>query len=151
VGYVTSAKAAIGVFRHPNRRTVREEAQACRDNLKFDSFDKRRVGAQLAFYESEGFNLETPVSANYLIVRDHAYPGLPLTMSLWWSQLFEYTKRDQMSLNYVLWKTGTPWVFLDDAPGIDSTDLVRVGHKRSIARRIKGRVRPLLSRSGTVP
>jgi hypothetical protein len=76
------------------------------------------------------------VTANYLIVRDHDHPALPLAMSLWWSQLFEFTKRDQMSLSYALWKVGLPWVFLDDSARIYRQDITRARHHRSLWRRL---------------
>ena len=133
--------AALGVFRHPDGRTLREEADACRTLGKFDTFDEVRLSAQLGSYEEDRFDIDSKISANYLIVRDHAHQSLSGTMSLWWSHLFEYTKRDQMSLNYVLWKTNLPWIYLDELEGIDHANLVRNHHHRPVARRLMDRVR----------
>jgi hypothetical protein len=47
-------------------------------------------------------------------------------MSQWWSHLFEYTKRDQMSFNYILWKEKIPFVYLDE---IDHKSIHRHHHK----------------------
>lgn len=135
--------AALGVFRHPAGRRLAEEVEACRRHRKFDHHDESRVHEQIETYTDQGFELSTLVSANYLIVRDHSHPLLSDAMSLWWSQLFEFTKRDQLSLNYVLWKTGLPWVFLDDSPEIRAEDVIRVAHYRPLWRRVIERAKKL--------
>jgi hypothetical protein len=137
--------AALGLFRHPEGRTLAEEPEACRRFRKFDAWDAARAAAQLDGYAAEGLDLQQAIGTNYLLVRDHAHPGLALASSLWWSQLFEHTKRDQLSLPYVLWKTGLPWVFLDDGPEIDPGQVERVGHRRSLVRRATDRVRRLMA------
>lgn len=143
--------AALGAFRHPNRRTLGEEARFCRDIGKFDRHDLGCLEAQLRLY-SEGLgDLDRPIPANYLLVRDHHHPTLPTAMSLWWSHLFEFTKRDQISLLYALDRCNLPWVFLDDhTPGLERS-VVRLPHRRSLwsrGRRVVRRLRKGLPRRG---
>lgn len=151
VSCVREAGAALGVFTHPEGRTLREEVRACEALGKFDSFDRGRLERQLQHYLSEGMDLDEPIGANYLIVRDHSHPGLPLAMSLWWSQIFEFTKRDQLALPYVLWKSELPTVFLDDAPGIDAGKVVRIAHRKGMITRFLKRSWKTLAGEDSTP
>lgn len=138
---------ALAAFSHPDGRSIEEESDACAELGKFDFLDMARSGPQLHRYSNDGFDLSEVVTANYLLVRDHCHPLMETTMSLWWSHLFEFTKRDQLSLNYVLWKTGLPWVYLDKDFGIDPSGLVRYPHHgrawNKAARRIANATRKL--------
>lgn len=135
VSYVRETGAALGLFVHPEGRTMREEVEACERLGKFDEFDRVRITDQVERYTNDGFDPDQPIRANYLIVRDHMHPDLPLAMSLWWSQIFEFTRRDQLALPYVLWKTGLPNVSLDQGPGIDANKLLRIAHKKGMIMR----------------
>ncbi len=143
---IRDEEAAFGAFRHPDRRSLAEEVMACERLGKLDAFDLGRVDEQLALYAAEGLDPSLPITANYLIVRDHAHPALPTMSALWWSQLFEFAKRDQLSSSYALWKTDLPWVFLDDDPSIRAEDLERTRHYRSLLRRGVHRIRRWTSR-----
>lgn len=138
--------AALGALRHPDGRSLTEEVQACRWLNKFDERDSRQVDHQLRYYEAQGYDPSTMITANYLLVRDHAHRGLEAAMSLWWSQLFEFSKRDQLSLSFVLWKTALPWIFLDELDGIDSGKLERRAHHQSLLEKIKGKMKQMTGR-----
>ena len=55
---------------------------------------------------------------------------LPITNSfnkLWWECINSYSRRDQLSFNYVLWKVGIPCVyFLGEGKNVRNTDLFRI-------------------------
>jgi hypothetical protein len=141
---------ALGAFKHPSIRTLAEEADACIKVKKFDDYDRDKVTQQLSFYRSEGLDMNQLITANYLLVRDHGFSGLPEAMSLWWSQLFEFSKRDQMSLAYVLWKTELPWAFLDEDLGVDANLLTRHRHtkkSRGYLRKLRLRLSSRTSRN----
>jgi hypothetical protein len=134
---VQESSVPLGAFRHPQGRNLVEEVDACRRYGKFDAFDGAAVERQLAFYRREGFDLTTTISANYLLVRDHAFPGLDAAMSLWWSHFFEFSKRDQISLQYALHRNGLSWTALDGPDGVDAALLTRLPHHRPAAQRAR--------------
>ena len=113
VARLRASDAALGVFAHPSGRNLQEEVDACRRRGKLSPQDLERVTEQLAFYAAQGVDLAAPISANYLLVRDHKHPGIAGAMDLWWSQLERFTGRDQLSLSYVLESSGLPYVVLD--------------------------------------
>lgn len=144
VARFAASGAALGAFQHPAGRSLREEVAMCRELGKFDRHDLQRYQSQLSAYQDEGFSLSDPITANYFLVRDHYHPRIQTAMSLWWSQTFEFTKRDQVSLGYVLWKTQLPWVFLDKVPVLAVGRVLRTGHRRSLRERMVNRCRRAL-------
>lgn len=103
---ISAQGAVLGCPEHKQRSTILEEARACKELGKFDQRDKKLIKKQLAIYKAEGMPLDTPLTANYLIIRSHKSNELANAMELWWKQLQLFTRRDQISLPYVLWKTG---------------------------------------------
>lgn len=98
------SRAALGLFKHLERTTILQEVDACLEHRKFDERDKEQVKYQLQTYAEEGMPLDQPLTDNGIIFRWHKHPGLSKAMSSWWGQLHEYSKRDQISLPYVVWK-----------------------------------------------
>lgn len=130
---------ALAAYSHSCKRSVEEEASTCVKENRLDSYDLERIDYQLSHYKSDGFDTTTPITENNLIVRDHHHPTLPFTMSLWWSQLFEFSKRDQISLQYAIWKTKLPSGFIDLDLNISPTLLEKEKHKiTTIQKAMKG-------------
>jgi len=126
-----TANVALAAFKHPSlQRTIEGEVDACMHANKFDAYDLQRIELQLNKYKAEGLDLSQLITANYLLARDHAHPNFDSCMSLWWSHLFEYSKRDQINLCYALWKEQLPWAFLDDDLNIASELLTRHNHTK---------------------
>jgi hypothetical protein len=98
------SRAAFGVFKHQDRTNIFEEADACIELGKFDDRDKERVKDQLKVYSELGLPLDQPLTDNGIIFRWHKHPKLSDAMSSWWEQLQSFSKRDQISLPYVVWK-----------------------------------------------
>ena len=98
------SRAALGVFRHPDRTNIIDEADACIEFGKFDDRDKKLVKDQLKVYSELGLPLDQKLTDNGVIFRWHKHPKLPGAMSLCWEQLQSFTKRDQISLPYVVWE-----------------------------------------------
>jgi hypothetical protein len=139
----TSTGCALGVFRHPRGNSLVDEAIACQNLKKFDSWDVQRIVPQLRYYRMRGIDLERTISGNYFIMRDAADPRLITAMSLWWSQLFEFTKRDQISLGFALLEAGVEWCFLDDlAVDVSITRIPHRGRVETAFRELAASMRP---------
>jgi hypothetical protein len=116
------SNAALGVFGHMERNTIFEEAEACRQLGKFDAKDQRLVDKQLNVYTQAGLPSDQRLTDNGIIFRRHKHSELAGVMDLWWTHLHEFTKRDQISLPYAIWKSDLPikiwgWSCRDDKNG----------------------------------
>lgn len=103
------SRAAIGLFKHSTRDNIVQEANACRRHGQLDFRDNELVEKQLRRYTAEGLPAARTLTENSIIFRWHRHPALEAAMQLWWTQLKEFTKRDQLSLPYVLWKNDVPF------------------------------------------
>lgn len=95
--------AALGVYPHPRRKTVAEEAEACISSGKVDDPDV--VRQELEYYRAQGFPDEQGLIEATVLFKNHAEPKLDESMSAWWSLYQRFGSRDQFSLPFVLWKT----------------------------------------------
>jgi len=114
-----SSGAGLGLFRHPLRSSVREEADSCVMSGKFA--DVSAIEKELSFYRERGFLDDVGLVEATIIVRNQRNPGLSEAMELWWSLFERFGTRDQISLPYVIWKTGVscqyqPFSFRDTNP-----------------------------------
>ena len=57
-------------------------------------------------YKKENVPHELGLIEGALIIRKHNEKECIYLMELWWEQIKNYSHRDQLSFNYVLWKTG---------------------------------------------
>ena len=121
VGDVTAwvkkhASGEIGMvcLQHPVRKTIGDEIKRCEQAGLFGQEDIRLAQQQLAYYCEEGMPAMQQLSENTVLLRAHDHPDLETAMQLWWQQLNIYTKRDQLSLPYVIWKTSFATTIVDD-------------------------------------
>jgi hypothetical protein len=98
--------AALALYAHPERNTLAEEAQAVIALGKVR--DPAVVAQELEFYRADGLPEDMRLVMAGVIVKDHRRPELDPAMELWWSLYRQYLTRDQLSLTYILWKTGIP-------------------------------------------
>lgn len=94
----------IGCPKHPDRSNIREEISACKQLGKFSPKDLEVVDAQFKDYLKNGMPFNQPLTENNLIVRNHNCSEVKAVMEAWWKNLEKYTKRDQISLPYVVWR-----------------------------------------------
>lgn len=58
------------------------------------------------FLLSEKYPKEHGLNNGGVLLRRHHDPQVVKAMELWWDMVVHYSRRDQLSLNYALWKTG---------------------------------------------
>lgn len=102
-----ASDADIGLFPHSARRDVHAEFEFCKEVGKLAPADHALGAEQMAFYRAEGLPEAHVFTENAIILRRHGRgeprgAALEAAMELWWDQLARFTKRDQLSLPYVL-------------------------------------------------
>ena len=96
----------LALVKHSFRGAVRDEfAAVVRHKREIDIV----AAEQLAHYERtlpEALDDQTLWGA--ILLRRHHDPAMRATAQLWWEHLLRYSRRDQLSLPYVLRQTGLP-------------------------------------------
>lgn len=100
----------IGAIRHPYRKSIYEEIEAC-VSLKKDNQDIMRK--QINRYRNEKFKDENLVEANFLFF-DLKNKKTEQFLNYWWEELENGSRRDQLSFNYALNKSGANFCSLMD-------------------------------------
>lgn len=64
------------------------------------------VREQMRRYCEQGFPLRFGTSENGVLVREHHKQSCIDIMDVWWEEVLRYSRRDQLSLFYAVWKNG---------------------------------------------
>lgn len=114
-----SSGSCLGLFRHPLRSSVREEAESCVMTGKVN--DTVTLDKELSLYREQGFPDDVGLVECTINFKNHQHASLAAAMELWWSLFQRFNTRDQISLPYVIWQTGVshtyqPYSFRDPNP-----------------------------------
>jgi len=91
----------LSLFPHPERDCIYKEAQICIE----DGLDKKKiVEKQVDFLKSEKYPKNNGLFANGIIFRNHNDQSITSLGNDWWNLYLKFSKRDQLSLGYLLWK-----------------------------------------------
>lgn len=93
---------AFAAFVHSQRSSVRNEAIAC---LRLRKDSKEKIEETLRFLDSEGFRDDMGLFEMTVFVKKHHDKLVQKTMEVWFETLQRYSKRDQLSFPYAIWKT----------------------------------------------
>jgi len=86
---------------HPKRQCIYEEFDACQEAGKDDPDVMKR---QEDLIKKSGFPKKNGLFETNIIARRHSSPVVIRIMEEWWYWLEHYSRRDQLSFTYVLWK-----------------------------------------------
>lgn len=115
---------------HPQRDCIYAEAeavlQASKDNLQ-------RVERQMAKYREEGYPKSNGLIETGFLIVNLKCEKTNKIMSGWWSEIENFSHRDQLSLNYILWKSKTDWqpIMGENISLRDSFDFAYFGHGKN--------------------
>jgi hypothetical protein len=126
--------AAIGLFEHKERGDIFAEFEFCRKVGKIRPEEAERGRMQVDSYRAAGLPERHAFTENGIVFRRHGAPALDAAMRLWWEQISAYTRRDQLSLPYVLHATGLKakvWDWNYKAP---NRYFKRYPHRKSLRR-----------------
>lgn len=110
-GFLASGRA-VAAIPHPQRQSIYEEGEACVERSK----DKADVIAeQLARYRAVSFDCEDLIESNFMMLdlRDERVHEF---LDTWSAELHNYSRRDQLSLNFALRQAGLDWHPLTSRP-----------------------------------
>lgn len=91
----------MACFKHSIRDCIYQEAQEC-IILKKD--DEDIILKQMELYKTENYPEHNGLIESGILLRRHNVPVIKEAMELWWYFIDNYSKRDQLSFNYVAWK-----------------------------------------------
>lgn len=105
-------KYDMAVPKHFGRDCVYDEAKECvvLGKTKYEETKK-----QMDNYRQDGFSEQFGLGENGILFRKHNNEKIIKIMIDWWNELNTQTKRDQLSLAYVLWKNGEKFNFMDES------------------------------------
>lgn len=86
---------------HSDRNCIYDEAQAC---INAQKDDRELIFNQIERYKQENFPKHYGLIESGILFRKHNNPELINVMEDWYSEIINSSKRDQISLPYVLWK-----------------------------------------------
>lgn len=101
----------LALFRHSRRTCLYAEAHACQC-LKLD--DPAVMARQMNRYRAEGYPRDNGLAECAVILRRHT-PEVARLNELWWREISNGSRRDQLSFNYACWRLGIKYSLL---PGI---------------------------------
>ena len=93
----------MALLKHPFRDCVYQEAYVCVAALKGGWFD---IVRQIISLRLSGVKPHSGLYEANFIFRKHNDSAIASLDELWWSTFLKYSKRDQLSLVYSLYKTG---------------------------------------------
>jgi hypothetical protein len=99
------------VRQHPYRRCIYQEAEAV-VSLGLDTWES--VIGVIGPYRREHFPRNFGLVESNFILRKHNAPPLVKFSNAWWARVRDFSRRDQLSFNYVLWRNPIDVSFMDD-------------------------------------
>lgn len=98
--------------KHFIRDCIYDEAQACVMLGKTHYVETKQ---QMDKYKNENFPQHFGLGENNILFRKHNQKKIVKLMNYWWEEFNLHTKRDQLSLAYVLWKNGEKFCFMNES------------------------------------
>jgi Protein of unknown function (DUF616) len=92
----------IMICQHPERDCVYDEAEVCKGWLLDDP---ARIDAQMQRYRAMGYPAHNGLYATGIIGRRHDRANVRAMCEFWWEEYRRGSRRDQLSLNYAIWKS----------------------------------------------
>lgn len=104
--------SVLSVHRHNERSTIKAESKRCAE-LQLD--DPVLLQTQAMYYFKEGFQDNYGLYSTSCLVMNNC-PIYRQLSEIWWDEVCKWSKRDQVSLPYCLWRLG---IVPDIIPGED--------------------------------
>ncbi len=121
-------------FKHPIRDCIYIEAEICKrlfkDNIEI-------IDQQISRYRRLGFPEHIGLIESNVILRRHHSSNVIHLMEAWWNEVSCFSRRDQLSFNFVAWQNNFYYATLDGSSRDGSNNYFRVRmHKQKGFRKI---------------
>jgi hypothetical protein len=131
--YLVGANLAVLDHRRWKALPLTSLREELRELVKMEQSGKHQEDADLMSrqaeaYFKEGFPDTGGLSWNMMLLRRHNEPDVVKAMEAWWGELLRWSKRDQVSFNYVAWKTGLAFNYIP-IDGMDNPYVKRLNHR----------------------
>lgn len=100
---VIKNKQKISIPIHPDRKCIYEEYETC---VQLGKDRLETMKDQVNIIKKDKFPRNYGLFETNIIYREHHDEGIIRLMLEWWWWIENYSRRDQLSLTYVLWKNG---------------------------------------------
>jgi len=108
---------------HNLRNCIYEELEAC---INLGKDDEAIMKKQIDLIKKEGFPPNQGLFETGLIYREHKNKKIKKIMEDWWWWIKNYSKRDQLSLTFVLWKNKFKAYPLSQESYRNKRDVIRI-------------------------
>lgn len=98
-------KTGIATFKHPDRKCIYQEYQAC---CHLNKDHKPTMKNQVDKYRAAGYPINNGLVETSCVIRENTKQVAGFN-ELWWNEVDKHSIRDQLSFNYVSWLTKTPY------------------------------------------
>ncbi|NDV20243.1 DUF616 domain-containing protein [Pseudodesulfovibrio sp. JC047] len=118
VAKVERANADLGVFPHPDRNCYEEEVAAC---LRKGKDDAAVIEAQRGYYVTKHDIAEIndqPLLVTGIFVANVKSDNCSIFFNAWRNEISRFSRRDQLSSSFALYKTNPSYVFLESCPDL---------------------------------
>ncbi len=99
----------IANLKHPTRCDVMTESEVI---IRKNKDDATVVNSQIKQYIKDGYPVKDQLACNAIILRKHTDKVKELN-ELWWQEICNGSKRDQLSFPYAVWKLGITWMRIE--------------------------------------
>lgn len=99
----------IAFFKHPIRDCIYDEGDVCRQLVLDDVFI---MELQMKRYREQGYPEHNGLIDGSVILRRHTKKIKELN-TLWYKEITRYSKRDQLSFDYLAWKLGIKYQIME--------------------------------------
>lgn len=144
-----ASRAALGVFRHRDRTTVAQEVDACLALGRFSESDLNVYESQVEHMYADGMPPGQQLTDNGVIFRWHGHAGLSSAMEGWWQELNAYTRRDQLSLPYIIWRHDIPCKVWDWSFRLPNQYFEKYHHKGNLPSNVRSRLKNISTKLRT--
>ena len=111
----------LAIPKHFDRDNVYDEVESC---ILFGKDDPAILRAQVARYREAGLPERHPFAETCIVAFRPADPRARAVFATWWQELAAWSRRDQISFPYALWKNGEEFTPLFDRSIRDAADKV---------------------------